>query len=162
MVRSLWESGDYTFSMLSQQWGVSVSRLKQKSCEEYWEKGKLKQKVQKKIEEKTVDMLARLGMPKEEFMKMVIDGAKETMCMRNVKRAFKADDGKTVMIGQKPLIVDQTVSVVDNEAILRYRDMIAKLAGWYAPPKSAIQIATDEKDEIPILLNIQPKSKNEP
>ena len=155
-LRYLWESGTGTFVALSGTFGASVSAIKHRSSREGWKRGALAQAIDQKIKENTVDMLARLGMPKEAFMKVVIEGATKTECLKDVSRAYKADDGKNVMVAGKPLVIRQTVTVIDNEHTYKYRQLLAQLAGWYAPPKAAIEPERDDTvKEIPVAEEIK-------
>jgi hypothetical protein len=149
-IRALWESNQGTFKELAAQFGTSGSTIKHRSSRERWGRQGLAPAVEEKIRQETVAMLAELGMPKKEFLKLIIEGAKATNNLKNVKRAYKDDTGKTIMQGQKPIVVEQTITVEDNALRLEYRREIAKLAGWYAPGKVPIP-PEDEDDTIPII-----------
>lgn len=155
-IRALWEAGAATFNALSVKFETSISSIKSRSHRENWQRGALASVIQEKIKESMVDMLARLGMPKEELVKLVIEGARKTECLKDVSRAYRSDDGKTVMQGSKPVVVRHTVTVIDNEHTYKYRQLLAQLAGWYAPPKSPIAPDSDgEVREIPVAEEIK-------
>lgn len=86
-------------------------------------------------------------MPPEELIRRICDGARGVQTLKNVKRAYKDDSGRTVMIDQRPIIVEQTLAVDDNDITFKYRCKLADIMGLDAPPKSPVK-SIEEKPEL--------------
>lgn len=88
-------------------------------------------------------------MPKNSFVELIINRALKTTTKRTVKKTFKPIKLK----GKKreaPVVYDETIDMDDNPVMYKYSELIAKLAGWFAPPKSAVkeQQETPEADRL--------------
>ena len=100
---------------------MSTATINLKREKEKWVKGELKEKIQKKIEESTLEAFARIGLTKDKVLKTILAG-------------FEAD--KVVITGGKD---DAFAEVVpDHMAIDKYITQYNKMTGNYAPEKKEI------------------------
>jgi hypothetical protein len=72
--RSDYESGNYTLAQIGEKRGIPSKCIEKWSCKFGWRKSALVPQVQAAINEKTIETLARLGMPKEKALRILIDG----------------------------------------------------------------------------------------
>jgi hypothetical protein len=163
----MWEAGEGTFRELSGLFGVAVSSIKHRSQRENWQRGARESEIADKIREDTISQLARLGMPKERFLRLIIEGAVATRKLANVKRRWEPPKKKPAKGSPEvpqdasdalPLIVEQSEDVIDNPATIKHREMLLDLTGWAAAPKKALG-PEEEPDapEIPYFADITPK-----
>lgn len=151
MIRHLWSINEgYTFDKLAKEFGISIQTIKRRSVIEQWRIRKIE--IRKKIDESMEDMFIRLGMPKEEYVQMIIDGARNTKKLANVKDIAKKKNMRgeeeviTTMKGV-PVTIEKTVHVADNDNLIKYRQEIAKLCGYYAPLKHKVSTYEDLDDD---------------
>jgi hypothetical protein len=149
-LRKLYEFGEYTFKQLADNWGISEFSIKRRSMTEKWTERSLVAAVQKKVELSTIELFAAAGMPKDEYIRLMVEGMQKTMTVKNVKEFLKDKDGNIIYDKKgHPMIADRTVQAVDNSIRLEYRKEYAKLTGLYAPPKQAIEPPPPEEDDEP-------------
>lgn len=147
MIKYLWESGQYTFKALSEQFKVSINTIKHRSSREKWTMNGLRDEIDKAIKKSTEEMLVDLGLPKKKWLSMMVDGAIKTEMLYNVKKLLKTEDGRIYKVNGKPVTIDVTETTIDNGNTLKYRQEIGKIVGWYEAPKQAIPF-TEEHDNV--------------
>ena len=111
----------------------SIDAFRRRSIREKWEKGKNAGDIQKREQEKIVDIFARLGMGAEERIQAVIDGVSAGKDAYEKLAAYFSDGGSPLAqeFGQllKGYFRDLSVS-------RGFVDIMFKLTGEYAPTQS--------------------------
>ena len=115
-------TGDYSVKDLWKKHGIAEITIEKKIGIEKWEKGKLKEVIEKKIEESTAEMFARLGMPKEKFLEVILEGLK-------ADRTYIKKDGS----GEGFIEVEP-----DHTARAKYVTEVNKMTGGYTAEKKEI------------------------
>jgi len=169
-IRFEWESGTTTKKVLGEKYGIKEGTIKCWASKENWNrditKGKIAERIQEKIHENIVDRLFRLGLPEDEFIKMIVEGAKETKMLKNIKQPIVGPDGQVVMSKKgRPVVADKTISVTDNDNTRKYRELLVRVIGLFAAPKTALPPEADPtKKLIPMVSHIPKieKPTNEP
>ena len=126
--KSLYESGNHTIDTLNKETGISIQAIKKRIITHGWEKGKNSQIIDKIVEESTIEMFARLGLPKERVLKKIAEGMEAT---------------KLLISGNKEEAFAEVVP--DHQAIEKYITQYNKMCGQYAPEKQEIKQETDIK-----------------
>ena len=139
-IRFLWESGNYTFSTLSTTFSICIDTLKYWSKKHGWQKGALEADVAREVKKRTVDVLAELGMPERELLRLLVKGAKRTTCTKTFYSIHVGSRGGVVSLGESR-------KMVDNEVTLKYRQEILKMFGLYAAPKAPVEESEGEDAE---------------
>ena len=121
-VKADYETGNFSVADLWKKYGIAEITIEKRIGNEKWKKGKLKKKIEEKIEESTLEMFARLGMPKEKFLQVIIDGL-------NADRTYIKKDGS----GEGFIEVEP-----DHAARSRYVTEVNKMTGGYVPEKKEI------------------------
>ena len=121
-VKADYETGNFSIDKLHEKHTISVDTLKRKISGEKWQKGKLKPIIEKKIEETTAQMFARLGLPKEKLLEKIIEGT-------DADRTYIKKDGS----GEGFVEVEP-----DHAARVKYITEINKMTGGYTPEKQEI------------------------
>ena len=120
-VKADYLTGNFSYDDLSEKYRISEPCIRKRSKSDGWVKGELKEKIQKKIEESTLEAFARIGLTKDKVLKTILAG-------------FEAD--KVVITGGKD---DAFAEVVpDHMAIDKYITQYNKMTGQYAPEKKEI------------------------
>lgn len=137
----------YTFAILSKEYSVPEITIKIRSHKEKWKEFRRQARLEasRRTQERTIKILEELKLPKKAFLKLIVDCAKDTKKPYNIKQIIKP---KTK--GGRPTILEKTIEITDQYMTWKYRDLICKLAGWYAPPKAAIKetLETPESDRL--------------
>ena len=121
-VKAEHETGQFSVEELSKKYKISQPAIVKRLMKEGWKKGRTKKKIEEKIEESTLEMFARLGMPKEKFLQVIIDGL-------NADRTYIKKDGS----GEGFIEVEP-----DHAARSRYVTEVNKMTGGYVPEKKEI------------------------
>lgn len=159
-IRIKWSEGGGTFEVLSKEFGVTVSAIKKRSQREQWKQRKPEH--EEKVRQTTEEILIKLGMPKEKFLRMMLRSAKKIEKQREEivlvkpppKKIGKGKNAK--LVEQAPIAMRRTVKVPDNYLMLEYRKEIAKLVGWYSAPKATVRSDDGQPEtEIPIITHIK-------
>jgi hypothetical protein len=126
VIRGAWESGEYTFPILSEKFNISVARLKQKSKQDHWKKGKkeVKSEIEKKVRESTEEILTRLGMPKERRVQLLMEGVEKAD-----RLVFEGKGENTIC-----------TPVPDYKVRLDYLAELNKMTGDYSATKTELKI----------------------
>jgi hypothetical protein len=143
-IRCQWQAGEYTFSELSGRYGISEAAIKRQSMRKQWkmDKPRIRKEIEKEIEGTTVEILARLGMPKERRIRLLIEGVEKAD-----KLLFEGR-GENMLATPAP----------DYRTRLAYLQEIHKMTGEYPPPKSDKDHI--EKLEFQIIGNWQTEHKS--
>jgi hypothetical protein len=131
-VRIEWETGEASLKKLSEKYGMSVPAIERKKKIENWVKGELKPIVQAMIEEKTLDIVARLGMPKPKLIEYILDGMNAEKIV-----VYGKDSGEG--------FVDK---IPDHSARVKYLEQLCKITGLYSPDKHIVANVGSIADQI--------------
>lgn len=156
-VRALYEFGEYSLNTISETWGVGMNTLERRCAAEGWTGKRMAAAVQQRVEESTIAIFTRLGMPKEKYLEMITKDMKGMKTIRNVKEVLKDKRGRPLKSKDgKPLVLERSVEIIDNLATLEHRKEYAKLTGLYSAPKQAIENPDTPGDDIrPIVTQLK-------
>jgi len=73
-VKTDYETGNYSVLQLAKKYSISKKAIDKHLKEEGWVKGELKKTIQKKIEESTLELFVKRGMPRERIVELVVKG----------------------------------------------------------------------------------------
>tara|TARA_R110000737_G_C14359287_1_gene446651 strand:- start:10 stop:519 length:510 start_codon:yes stop_codon:yes gene_type:complete len=121
-VKADYETGNFSIDKMGEKYGISTATIEKRIKADKWQKGKLKPIIEKKIEETTAEMFARLGLPKEKLLDKIIEGT-------DANRTYIKRDGS----GEGFVEVEP-----DHAARVKYITEINKMTGGYTPEKQEI------------------------
>ncbi len=158
-LRELHECHNYTFKTLADTWGISEDAIKHRSMKENWSQRKLSEAIQKKIEESTIEIFARKGMTKEHLLELYAQAAEKSTKSIYIREISKDDFGNPIKTKTGRVVyAERSVLFPDNDIMLRNRQEISKLCGYYSAPKSPVQADDTPDVPIPIVSNIKPQA----
>jgi transposase-like protein len=157
-IRFEWETGTATESSLAKKYFIQEGTIRSWRCREKWSKdatkGEISERIREKVYETIAARMARLGMPEDKLLKLIIEGSLGTKTLKNIKTPVIDENGVIVTTKRGVAIVaDKTVSVIDVEVTRRYQEMLIKLYGTYAAPKSASKPELEKEGVIPVFIN---------
>jgi len=118
-----YESGKFkSVEDLSKKHTISVPSIKTKISKEGWVKGSLAKKVEEQIEENTIQKLARLGMPEDKILMVLVEGLEATF--EKWKKNPNAKEGEPKF--------DLEI-YADHQARAKYLDICNKMTAKYTP-----------------------------
>ena len=140
-MRLRWQSGGVTFQQLADEHGVSVDLIKHRSMDCQWRKQipEIRARIEELETRKTEEMFAKLGMPKEEAIRLIIEG------MREPQKTLFEGKGDQMMATPQP----------DWFARVAFIQEYNKIVGNYAPTKQ--ENKTIEKLEFNIVKSRAPQ-----
>ena len=113
-VKADYLTGNYSVEKLSKKYEISEPAISNKAKAEGWIKGQLKEKIEKKVEESTIEILARIGCTPEFRLKLLHEG----------------------LLADRTYVKGEYVEVeADHNSRVKYHDIINKLTGSYTPEK---------------------------
>lgn len=122
-VKADYETGLYSVDKLQEKYGISTASIDKRMAKDKptkpWIKGKTEDKIHKKIEENTIERLARLKYTQDKHLNNIIAGTE-------ADRTYIKKDGS----GEGFIEVEP-----DHQSRVKYLDMINKMTGGYAPEK---------------------------
>ena len=137
--KARYSTGDYSKEQVGDYLGVSDTAIdnrmaKDKKSGNSWVKGELKAKIEKKVEESTIAMMARLNMPKERVVKEVLIEGLEATNQKWVKNP-NYEEGAEGEAGEQWLLV----IYADHTSRAKYLDQYNKMTGGFTPIEKKIE-----------------------
>ena len=127
-------TGNFSVDELWKKWGISTTAIENRIDKEKWVKGELKAKIEKKVEESTIAMMARLNMPKERVVKEVLIEGLEATNQKWVKNP-NYEEGAEGEAGEQWLLV----IYADHTSRAKYLDQYNKMTGGFTPIEKKIE-----------------------
>lgn len=146
-MKNKWIQGGVTYADLCKEFGSTQGAIRGRASADKWadQKKTFWADTQSKIREKLVEMFADAGLPPRRLVELLVAGALKTTKLQNVK-------SQPIVKGKfKPFVLDETITVTDNDNTYRYREMAVKLMDLFAAPKSTVK---DDGGDTPRDVNI--------
>lgn len=150
----------YTIKDLAKKFGIAPITIAKRSSEHNWPA--FKQELKLINIQNTSELITELGMSKPDLLRLIIEGAVKTEALFNIKKvAFVEAEELSKKTGnikktKKPVTVEETISVIDNNNTRIYRQELMKLFDLYPSPKVPIVSKINEENEqIPIVSYMQ-------
>ena len=140
----------YPASELARKFSVKISYMNKLISSRGWKDQRIK--FNKASEDKVMELMVEAGLPLGTFIKMLVKDATSSKKLFNIKEVHSKQvkvPGSEDETQNVAYSLDKTVEVQDNETTLKYRDMLIKLTGMYAPPKQAM-VSGKEQKMIPV------------